>query len=124
MRSNSAFAAIGASVFILGLVGYLVGLPVNGIIEGGMLALVALAASYYLRIRPNPRTNRIIFIGLGVTPIGFLLWVVESVVLNWFVSLNSVSWIVFLANTLIVFLIGAIVGDWLGRRRSYRLPMF
>jgi len=68
--------------------------------------------------------NRALYILLGITPIGFILWVIWAVsgigrlITNMVGALPSllISWIV-------CYGIGAFIGDWIGKRRNYRLPL-
>ncbi|MQY61924.1 hypothetical protein GH146_01385 [archaeon] len=68
--------------------------------------------------------NRALYILLGITPIGFVLWVICSFILNrLLITSISGTWPLFLASGAVCFGLGALIGDWIGKRRNYILPM-
>lgn len=97
--------------------------PWEKLMSGTVLILLLICISYYIRVRPSLTVNRGMYILLGVTPIGFLLWAAEFFVLSHFITTGSVVLPLALAITITPFLIGAFIGDWIGRRRNYRLPL-
>jgi len=108
-----------------GVVGYfLLHVPVERAVSAVALTFVCIGIAYYIRVRPSMRVNRALYILLGITPIGFILWVIWAVsgigrlITNMVGALPSllISWIV-------CYGIGAFIGDWIGKRRNYRLPL-
>ena len=98
--------------------------PIERAVSGVALTLVCIGIAYYIRVRPSMKVNRALYILLGITPIGFILWVIWAVsgigrlitnIVGAFPSL-LISWIV-------CYCIGAFIGDWIGRKRNYRLPL-
>ena len=90
----------------------------------GLIFGIALGIAYYIRIRPSLKINKALYIMLGVTPIGFGLWLLYMFIgMNRFlVSLGS--WYIQL-NILIMislFVIGGFIGNWIGKKVDYRLP--
>ena len=79
--------------------------------------------AYYIRVKPNRAVNRGVFIFLGITPIGFLF----CIALVFTVYYSLIPYLGILPTSIIVFVapyvIGAFIGDWIGKRRNYRLPM-
>jgi hypothetical protein len=97
--------------------------PLVQLMSGTVLILLLIGFSYYIRARPSLTVNRGMYILVGVTPIGFLLWAAEFFVVSHFIAIDSVAWPLALAITIIPFLSGAFIGDWIGRRRNYQLPL-
>ena len=90
----------------------------------GLIFGIALGIAYYVRIKPSLKINKIAYILLGVTPIGFGLWLLYMFVgmSRFLVSLGS--WYVQL-NILIMislFVIGGLIGNLIGKKTDYRLP--
>ena len=96
--------------------------PLLGVLEAEAFTFVLICVAYYIRVRPNLKVNRGIYILLGITPIGFLLWVVEAFSLSRFFVTSSIGWPLLLTASVIPFVIGAFIGDWIGRKRNYQLP--
>jgi hypothetical protein len=100
--------------------------PMGTILEGVVLASVLLGASYYIRIRPRLTVNRAIWILFGITPIGFFIFaILFASGTGGYIgdTLGSTpdtlgGWLI-----LVPFIIGAFIGNWIGKRRNYRLPM-
>jgi hypothetical protein len=92
---------------------------------GGLaLTLLCIGFAYYIRVRPSIRVNRAIYILVGITPIGFVLWVICSFILNrLLITSASGTWPLFLVSGAVCFGLGALIGDWIGKRRNYILPM-
>lgn len=87
--------------------------------------LIILGIAYYLRIRPSKKVNKVIYIIFGITPIGF-----SFVILYAFTGiarfLNNLSpwgsWLN-LIFIIILFIVGAFIGNWIGKKRDYSLPL-
>jgi hypothetical protein len=110
--------ALGAASF------FLVHVPLERVVFGVALTLVCIGITYYIRIRPSRRVNRVVYILVGITPIGFVLWVVLAVsgIGSW-LTYNLGVWPSIIISFTAPYLIGAFIGDWIGRRRDYRLPL-
>ncbi|PVX23072.1 MAG: hypothetical protein CW691_11690 [Candidatus Bathyarchaeum sp.] len=91
----------------------------------GLLAtLLCMGFAYYIRVRPSMRINRALFILLGITPIGFVLWVICVFILNRTLLLGaSGTWPFAVLCAAVCFGLGALIGDWIGKKRNYILPM-
>lgn len=118
---------IGVIVFtiLLGFANFFLWhVPLGRVMGGVVLTFIGIGFTYYIRVRPSMKINRALYILFGITPIGFGLWIIWATsgigrLLNKLVgALPSllISWIV-------CYGIGALIGDWIGRRRNYRLPL-
>jgi peptidoglycan/LPS O-acetylase OafA/YrhL len=112
------------STIIVSIVGYILW---NGSFfqaAGLMITLFVIGVAYYIRVRASQRINRVIFIVLGVTPIGFIMFVVTVFVVNQtLLAGTSGRWPFVVILAVICFSLGAIIGDWLGKKRNYILPL-
>jgi amino acid transporter len=114
-----------AAIVVVALVQYFYqGFLLGTVLEGVALALVCFGISYYIRVKPNQTVNRAIWILLGITPIGFLIMLVLIFTVYYFL----IPYLGILSTSIIVFavpyVIGAFIGDWIGKKRSYRLFMW
>jgi hypothetical protein len=100
-------------------------IPLETVLGTAALTFLMIGIAYYIRIRPSMKVNRAIYIWIGITPIGFALWIV-------FIVLSGVSRFLttylgpelgFVIGIIAPLTIGALVGDWIGKRRNYRLPL-
>ena len=93
-------------------------------IGGVALTFLCIGFAYYIRIRPSIKLNRALYILLGITPIGFVLWVIFSFIFNR-VLITSASGTLPLSllSVVVCYGLGALIGDWIGKRRNYILPM-
>jgi len=67
--------------------------------------------------------NRAAYILFGITPIGFILSLVYAVTLGGYVRSHLGTPVSTLITFTVPYIIGAFIGDWIGRRRNYRFPM-
>ena len=110
-----------------GAAGYfLLDVPLARAIGGVALTFLAIGIAYYIRVRPSITVNRAIYIAFGASGTGFIVfW--GSALIGMATGLPSPHdylgpW------TLIIFciapnIIGAFIGDWIGKRRNYILPL-
>jgi DNA-binding transcriptional ArsR family regulator len=119
-----------ASVILLILNGYFLNIPVERTALALAILLSATAIAFYIRVRPSTSGNRIFFIAIGAGVIGFLIWgmcfsLYNASTLRWYIiraSGNLAFNILLLATLIICWVIGGLIGDWLGRRRGYVIP--
>lgn len=108
---------------ILGLFNYLfLHFPLDKVITYIIVTIILISFAYYIRIRPSMRVNRAIYILLGITPIGFIIWVAYALLVARYVNEifgSNASLII----TIIIYLFGAYIGDRIGRWRNYELPL-
>ena len=109
---------------IVAFIGYFYqDIPAGTVLGAGATVSVLLAVSYYIRVKPNLTVNRAAYLLLGFSPIGFLLWLVEAFALSRVIVMGSVAWPLDLVSIIVPFIIGVFIGDWIGRRRDYQLPL-
>ena len=94
-----------------------------------IIFFLVLGIAYYIRIRPSMKVNKVVYILLGITPIGFGLWILYAVVCgltNFCHFLNNLSPYGYLLNLIfqiVLFVIGGFIGNWIGKKRDYHLPL-
>jgi ABC-type uncharacterized transport system permease subunit len=109
------------SALVLFLSGYV---PLERMILGLVISFFCIGVAYYIRVKPSMKVNRALYVLLGITPIGFSLWMVLALsgLGRWLTNMVGafpsliIGWVVCLG-------IGALIGDWLGKRRNYQLPL-
>jgi hypothetical protein len=70
------------------------------------------------------KANRAVYILLGITPIGFGLWILLAVSgIGRFLTTHLGLLPSFIVTFTVPYTTGAFIGDWIGRRRNYRLPL-
>lgn len=110
-------------VLVLGFANYfLFSVPLFEATVGLLLTFGCLGVAYYTRVRPSLKVNKALYVLLGVTPIGLVIWIVFSVAFSRLLisvvgALPSIilSWLICLP-------IGAIIGYYIGKRRNIALP--
>lgn len=114
------FIAIGS-----GVAGYfLLHIPLERMVPGVALAFLCMGVAYYVRIKPSRRVSRGIYILLGISPIGFGLWIVLGLSGVGRLLTNYLGvWPSLIISFTVPYVMGAFIGDWIGKRRNYRLPL-
>jgi hypothetical protein len=118
------------SAIIFGVVGILFfNVPLERAIPSTVLILLAIGAGYYMRVRPNITFNRAMYLGLGVFVLGFVLWGGLMVFLNatgirWLIDQTIPDGILGLITLILCYIAGGFIGDWIGKSRDYRLPLY
>ena len=88
-----------------------------------VLCLLCIGIAYYIRIRPSLTINRAVYVLIGITPIGISMWFVFSFVFNRvIITAASGSSALFYVLGVVCLSAGALIGDWIGKRRHYILP--
>jgi hypothetical protein len=108
-----------------GVVGYfLLYVPLERTVGGVALTFLIVGFAYYIRIRPSMKMNRGLYILLGISPIGFVLWIVLGLSGVGRLLTNYLGvWPSLITSYTVPYIIGAFIGDWIGRKRNYRLPL-
>ncbi len=89
-----------------------------------VLCILGIGVAYYIRVRPSFKINRAVYVLIGITPIGLIMWFVSSFVFNRvIITAASGSSALFYVSGAVCLSVGALIGDWIGKRRSYILPM-
>ena len=112
------FAVAGFFLFDASLVRVVVGL---------VLSFLGICFAYYIRVRPSMNVNRVIYIVLGGS---VAFWIVfgGGAFIIWATGLPPPArylgpWISLILIQYAPWIIGAFIGDWIGKRRNYLLPM-
>jgi len=106
---------------------FLLNVPLARAIGGVALTFLAIGIAYYIRIRPSITVNRAIYIAFGASGTGFIVfW--GSALIGMATGLPSPSNYLGFWEIMIIFfiapnIIGAFIGDWIGKRRNYILPL-
>ena len=90
------------------------------------IGFIALGIAYYIRVRPSIRVNKVIYIVFGITPIGFIfavLYVLSGVPRFLLTILGSWGPWLNMAFIIILCIVGGFIGNWIGKKREYRLPL-
>jgi hypothetical protein len=113
---------------ISGVVTYfLFDVPLARAVLGLILTFLAIGFAYYIRVKPSMRVNRAIYMFLGaslaeVTTLfggGFVILVTGLPPPTHYLG-SEISFILILIAP---WIIGAFIGDWIGKRRNYILPL-
>lgn len=115
-------------IIVQGVVGYfLFKVPLERALGGLTLTFLMIGVAYYIRIKPSIKVNRLIYVTLGACGT-FLITLFGSAFIIWATGCPPptiylgpyVSFIMFLIAP---WIIGAYIGDWIGKRRKYRIPL-
>lgn len=115
--------AILLLTLVTGVINYFIlHAPVEDVTSALVFAFVCIGIAYYIRVKPSFRVNRALYILLGITPMGFVLSVAYVLVIGRYMTDWLGGWfnIIVIVGILIT---GALIGDWIGRRRNYQLPL-
>jgi hypothetical protein len=99
--------------------------PLEIVLGAAALTFLMIGIAYYIRIRPSMKVNRAIYIWIGITPIGFGLWIVFIVLsgVGLFLTTHLGPGPGLIVGLIVPLTVGAFIGDWIGKRRNYRLPL-
>jgi VIT1/CCC1 family predicted Fe2+/Mn2+ transporter len=111
-------------VIIFGVVNYfLLHYPLSSVIGGIAISLLGIGAAYYIRVRPSVKVNRVVYICLGLG-IGWVAWVIYAITgIGRLVTDTLGVWPSLIISFAVFYTIGALIGDWIGKRRNYQLPL-
>ena len=110
-------------IIVSGLVLFLSGfVPLETMIMGLFFAFLCLGVAYYIRVKPSISINRALYTLLGITPFCFVLSVAYAVFLGRYVTGWLMGWFNIIV-TIGILTTGAFIGDWIGKRRNYQLPL-
>jgi len=102
------------------VVGYfLLHVPLERTMGRVALTFLMISFAYYIRIRPSRKMNRGLYILLG-----FSLWIVYALSgIGRFLTTHLGPGASLIVGFTVPYIIGAFIGDWIGKRRNYRLPL-
>jgi hypothetical protein len=96
----------------------------SSVLGGLAITLLGIGAAYYIRVRPSVTMNRVVYVCLGCG-ISFVMWVVIyaiSGIGRWVTDTLGV-WSSLLIGYAVFVPIGVLIGDWIGKKRNYQLPL-
>ena len=92
---------------------------------GLALTFLGMGVAYYIRVRPSMKVNRAIYIVFGGGVAWFIVFFGSVFILKAtgspFPYLEF--WIFYILFFIAPWIIGAVIGDWIGKRRNYILPL-
>jgi hypothetical protein len=109
---------------VLGIIGFVaLRTPIlHQMIMGLFLGLICFGAAICIRVKPS-FTNRVLYILLRITALGFLLSVAYEFLLWRYVAGGLLGWFNIIVIIGILIAVG-FVGDWIGKLRNYQqLPL-
>jgi hypothetical protein len=111
-----------ASVIIAVLNGYFLNISFERVSVVVATILVTFGFAFYIRIKPSRSGNRFFFIIMGICLGSFL-----TLLFMYFMTVTRLSRNVnanfYLVLALIIFfVVGGLIGDWIGKRRNYAIP--
>ena len=106
---------------------FLLDVPLARAIGGVALTFLAIGIAYYIRIRPSITVNRAIYIAFGASGTGFIVFFGGTFIFmatgfpspSNYLGFWEIMFLFFIAPNII----GAFIGDWIGKRRNYVLPL-
>ena len=90
---------------------------------------LVLGGAYYIRVRPSIKVNKVVYILFGITPIGFGLSMLYALICGitnfgkFIVSFKPFGPWLQLSIIIGLLTIGGFIGNWIGKKRDYRLPL-
>jgi hypothetical protein len=88
-----------------------------------VFAVLCIGIAYYIRAKPSMKINRAIYILLGISPIGFGLSMAWAFTIGRYITNFLGRW-GFFVGLIVPCIIGAVIGDWIGKKVNYRIPLF
>jgi hypothetical protein len=123
--------AVLLSTIALGVADYfLFHIPLERVAGSLAITLLAIGFSYYIRIKPSTKVNRATYIILGICGT-FLVTLFGGAFIIQAIDLPPIptyltylwSWLSFIVLMIASPIAGAFIGDWIGKRMNYRLPL-
>ena len=116
-------SAIVVNIFWLLFGFFVLHLSIERLIIVAVVTAAAGGFAYYIRVKTSIKINRAVYVLIGVTPIGFVLGIL------WELSVGSLlngyvgAYPALLISLAIWLPIGGFIGDWIGKKRCYQLPL-
>jgi len=122
----------GIASVILALVnGYVLNMSIERTAIVVFVIILTFGFAFYIRVKPSRSGNRVFFIAVGAFCFGFVFWALITLLilhsgLRW--QIQSATGpigddFVAAATLIICWILGGWVGDLIGRRRNYIIPM-
>jgi hypothetical protein len=95
----------------------------SSVIGALAIALLGIGAAYYIRVRPSLKVNRVVYICLGFG-VGWVGWVIYAFSGVGRLATDTIGvWPALIISDVVFYVAGALIGDWIGKRRNYQLPL-
>lgn len=109
------------SALVLFLSGYT---SLERMILGLVVAFFCLGFAYCIRVHPSITANRVVYVCLGCG-ISFVMWVVVYAIsgIGRWVTVALGVWPSLIIGYAVFIPLGILIGDWIGKRRNYQLPL-
>lgn len=120
-----------ASVVLAIVNGYVMNLPIERTTIVVLAVALTFGFAYYIRAKPSLTGNRVFFIAIGFFCIGFLFWALVTLL----ILHSGLRWAIMdatgdlgnnltaLGTLIICWILGGFIGDWIGKKRKYVIPM-
>jgi hypothetical protein len=96
----------------------------SSVIGGLAITLFGIGAAYYIRVRPSLKVNKVVYIFLGCGISVVLLVVVYGISgLGRWVTNTLGAWPSLIIGYAVFIPLGILIGDWIGKKRNYQLPL-
>lgn len=97
--------------------------PLSSVLGGLAITLLGIGAAYYIRVRPSLTVNRVVYIclGFGISWVVWLIYAFSGV--GRLVTDIIGVWPALIISGVVLYVAGALIGDWIGKRRNYQLPL-
>ena len=98
-------------------------LSVDRLVTVAIFTAIAIGFAYYIRVKPSIAINRAVYVLIGVTPIGFVLGILWELTVGSLLNGYVGAYPALLISLAIWLPIGGFIGDWIGKKRNYILPL-
>jgi hypothetical protein len=106
------------------LIYFLLSVSLERTVSAVAFTFFCIGIAYYIRAKPSVKVNRAIYILLGISPIGFGLWILYVLSgIGMFITTHFGTWVSLIIGFTLPYAIGAFIGDWIGKKRNYQLPL-
>ena len=120
-----------ASVILTLVIGFAWNIPLERTVLVVIVSILTFGFAFYIRVRPSRSGNRVFFIAVGAFCLGFVFWAIITLLilhsgLRWQIqgaTGNLGDDFVAAATLIICWILGGWVGDLIGKRRNYVIPM-
>ena len=116
-----------SSIVVISASAYFLNLSAERAVIVLVTVMLGIAFAFYLRVRPSIAVNRVLFIFIGSTVLGGIMWAMIMLLSN----ATGFRWVVadligdsfFALFTLIIcWILGGFIGDLIGKSRNYMFP--
>jgi hypothetical protein len=106
---------------------FLFDVPLTRAIRAVVLTFLGLSIAYYIRVRPSITVNRAVYIIFGASATGLTVQFGTALIIAATGLPPPINFLGFLGFVILFMItpnvIGAFIGDWIGKRRNYLLPL-